>query len=80
MIVNRLRPSLTSAEVDALEVGDIVRDIPGNLHHIVAFVDGKYGESLAVLAWWHARHQCWKYRVAGYEELCILFTPKKMPA
>jgi len=77
--IDRLRPRLTRDQIEALEVGDRVRNIPGDPFEIVAFVDGKGDHSLAVMAYWHARHQCWRYVVVDSWELEALYTPHALP-
>jgi hypothetical protein len=77
--VELCRPKLTRDQVEAFQVGDRVRNIPGDPFEIVALVDGKNNESLAVMAFWHARHQCWRHVVAPAWELEILYTPHAYP-
>ena len=68
------RPSLSKEQVLALSVGDKIRDIPGYLYQVIGFVDGRYGR-IAVLEYWHQRHERYAYRTASEEELSILYTP-----
>jgi hypothetical protein len=70
------RPSLTREQVADLKVGDKVRDIPGNLYHVMGIVsaDGYGGGDVAVLATYPKIKGWWCYQTATFSELTILYT------
>jgi hypothetical protein len=72
------RPSLTREEVSALTVGDQIRNIRGDLFHVIGIVDatGFGGGDVAVLARWLRHKGWWSYSAADFNELNILYTPK----
>jgi hypothetical protein len=76
--INLHRPRLTREQIEALEIGDRVRDIPGNPYEIIGFCDGKGDDSLVVMAWWHSRNKYWAYRVCSSFEMEARFTPHSL--
>lgn len=70
-----VRPQLTKAEVEALKVGDKVRDITDRLWHIRAIIDaGEEHPRLYVLATWSYRRQSWLYEVAEVWVMPLKYT------
>jgi hypothetical protein len=75
--VDLSRPTLTDEQISALRVGDTVLDIPGERYEIMAVVEGKGADLLAVLAYWSEKYKCWRHTLADYVELRARYTVDK---